>query len=563
MGWGGKLGLAAIVCWFAFGALGVWAANCTVVQAHAPTAAEAAFLSADYDKAVSLYRAALKETPDDAELTAGLVRVLLREQKTQEAADTVEAALKTNANSAALLTAKAEVEYRDGTPWEAPGAIALALKADPCLPRAHLVLARVARLTSRYAVAKSQILLAHQLDPSDPDIRGEWIWTLPTRERMAELEKYMADKTGDDAEEKHREELGLERMKKQLSEPHKACRLTSTATSTEIPFVALLYDATHIRAFGLEVKLNHHSSQLQIDTGAGGLLVSRSVAQHAGLTPFSEAVIGGVGDKEDDKGYSAFADSIQIGNLEFHDCAVGVVANKRFPDGDGLIGMDVFSKFLVTLNYPGRRLKLDPLPPRPGEAATAPKLGTGDTDDDEGPAKGASGADAAAGKPTAAKANPAVAEAKNGPFDRYIAPEMKDYTPVYRVGHGLMLPVALNQSKLKLFILDTGAWATLISPGAAREVTKVYADDSFHVRGLNGEVQKTFSADEVTFAFAHVAQKIRDVPSFDTSKLSKDFGLEISGLLGARTLSLTTIHIDYRDGLVKFDFDPKTVPTVP
>ena len=68
-----------------------------------------------------------------------------------------------------------------------------------------------------------------------------------------------------------------------------------------------------------------------------------------------------------------------------------------------------------------------------------------------------------------------------------------------------------------------------------------------------------YSADNITFAFAKVSQTIRDVPSFDTSKVSKDEGIEISGFLGARTLELTTIHIDYRDGLVKFDYDPKKV----
>jgi hypothetical protein len=31
--------------------------------------------------------------------------------------------------------------------------------------------------------------------------------------------------------------------------------------------------------------------------------------------------------------------------------------------------------------------------------------------------------------------------------------------------------------------------------------------------------------------------------------------MEISGFLGASTLNLLTIHIDYRDGLVKFDYD--------
>ena len=77
------------------------------------------------------------------------------------------------------------------------------------------------------------------------------------------------------------------------------------------------------------------------------------------------------------------------------------------------------------------------------------------------------------------------------------------------------------------------------------------------VRGLNGEVQKVYSADEITFRFANLTQKVDDVVAFDTSKTSKDAGVEISGLLGAVTLRQLTIHIDYRDGLVKFDYDPK------
>ena len=144
----------------------------------------------------------------------------------------------------------------------------------------------------------------------------------------------------------------------------------------------------------------------------------------------------------------------------------------------------------------------------------------------------------------------------HGPYDRYIAPEMKDYTPVYRVGHALILPASLNGEKLKLFILDTGSWATSISPQAAREVTKVHSEDSVQVEGINGKVEKVYSADELTFYFAHLSQKVYRVASFDTSRISKSINMEISGLLGATTLDLLTIHIDYRDGLVKFDYDP-------
>jgi hypothetical protein len=31
--------------------------------------------------------------------------------------------------------------------------------------------------------------------------------------------------------------------------------------------------------------------------------------------------------------------------------------------------------------------------------------------------------------------------------NRYMAPEMKDYSPIYREGHDLLVPVALNHTK--------------------------------------------------------------------------------------------------------------------
>ena len=531
------------------------AANCAVVTQHVAGPAEAAYLGAEFDKAAGLYRDALKGKPEDEGARAGLVRVLLRQEKVAEAAQVVGEGLEKAPGSAVLLTARAEVELREGEPWVAVQSANAASRLDVCLPRLHLVLSELAGLSSLYMAEKREIEMAHRLDPWDADIRGAWIWTLPLRQRVEELKTFLAGPTGSDTETRVHEELALDEMKKRLAEPHPPCRLVSTATETQIPFLRLMYDATHTNSFGLDVKLNDHRASLEIDTGAGGILVSRGVARSAGLKPFADAEIGGIGDEASGKGYRAFAASIKIGDLEFQNCMVEVMGSKNPIEIDGLIGMDVFSHFLVTLDYPGRKLALGKLPPRPGEGEAAPQLGTREDDEEDG-AK-LQGEAKAAG----AEAAPApVIAAPKGPFDRYVSPEMKDYTPVYRRGHMLMLPVGLSESKVKLFILDTGAWATSISPAAAREVTKVHGDDSLHVTGLNGEVKKAYMADEVTFIFAHVSQKIQWVPSFDTSRLSKDLGLEVSGFLGARTLELTTIHIDYRDGLVKFDYDAKRVP---
>jgi predicted aspartyl protease len=553
-------------------------ASCSVVKHHPPTDADEALLAANYARAAVLYQAGLASHPGDAELTMGLVHALLHQQKVQEAADAVKASLAAAPSSAALITLRGEVELRQGTPWIAGPTAVESDKLDTCNPRNHLLMADLERLISLYASSRKQLEVAHQLDPEDPEIRGEWIHTLPLKQRIAEMEAYLSAPKGDDEEDLRHWRMYLESLKKMAAEPHKACHLVSPTAATEIPFIGLMLDSTEVRAFGLDVKLNGRNSRLQIDTGAGGLVVTRSVAQHAGLKAFSQTEMSGIGDQGFKPGYTAYADSIRIGNLEFQDCAVRVLDSRSaLGDVDGLIGMDVFSHFLVTLDYPMRKLLLGPLPPRPGEAgASVPALKTSDEDQEDSdatamPAKAeqqdkpaAKGTEPGLKTPVAASSglpsaqNAAVHKPPaHGPYDRYIAPEMKDYAVVYRVGHLLLLPAALNGSKVKMFVLDTGAFATTITPEAAREVTKVHTEDRLHVKGISGNVEKVYLADEVTFSFAHLSQKVRGVVSFDTSHISKNVDMEISGFLGASTLYLLTIHIDYRDGLVKFDYDPK------
>jgi predicted aspartyl protease/Flp pilus assembly protein TadD len=535
----------------------VSAEQCGVLRHDPPSDADKAFLAADYAKAESLYRTALATNPSAVQLTLGLVHALLRDQKVQEAAGTVQAALASAPGSAALITLRGEVEYRQGEPWTAAQSAEESFKLDPCNPRTELLLADLFRMNSLYASARAHLMIAHQLDPQDPEIREEWMMALPLKERIPEVEAYLGEPRGDDAEELRSLHEYLEHIKKVASEPRRDCRLVSNTTATEIPFVYVMRDANHIEGFGLDVKLNNHDSTLEIDTGASGLLVTSSIAKHAGLKVFSQTEVLGVGDEGIKNGYTAYADSIRIGNLEFQNCPVRVVDSRNMPgDEDGLIGMDVLSRFLVTLDYPARKLSLGPLPPRPGEeAAVAPQLNTDDEDEEGGGPVAAPPGDpgSAASHPGAAVAN----AASHGPYNRYIAPEMSDYTKVYRVGNQMIVPAALNASKIKLFILDTGAWTTIISPEAAREVTKVHGGAPLNVEGLNGEVNKLYLADQITFRFAQLSQKVEGVVAFDTSKISKAEGMEISGFLGATTLDQLTIHIDYRDGLVKFDYDAK------
>jgi Flp pilus assembly protein TadD len=300
---------------FGFSAQCLSAASCNVVQHEPPTEAEKALLAADYVKAEGLFRTDLAAHPGDANATAGLVHTLLHEQKVQDAADVVQASLAAKPETPALITLRGEVELRQGTPWLAAKSANESSRLDPCNPRTYLLLSDISRINSLYATARQTLLTAHKLDPQDPEIRGEWMNTLPIQQRIPEIEAYLASPTGDDAEDVRHLHAYLEHLKKVADQPRKSCHLVSPVATTEIPFIKIMYDATRMRAFGLDVKLNNHDARLEIDTGARGLLVSRSVARRAGLKPFSQQEVSGVGDEGGKSSYTAYADSIRIGDL--------------------------------------------------------------------------------------------------------------------------------------------------------------------------------------------------------------------------------------------------------
>ena len=97
----------------------------------------------------------------------------------------------------------------------------------------------------------------------------------------------------------------------------------------------------------------------------------------------------------------------------------------------------------------------------------------------------------------------------------------------------------------------------VISPAAAREVTKVHGDSDMIVKGISGKVNDVFTANKAVLVFGHLRQENQDMTSFDTKKLSDDVGTEISGFLGFTTLRVLDIKIDYRDALVSFEYDQK------
>jgi len=501
-----------------------------------------------FEGAIVKYQQIINEKPQSPDAYAGLVRTYLKMKDVHQASETATKALEI-ADSVPVHVAMGEVYFRQGKLREAEDEWVKVVNSGRQDAHAYMGLARIRWAISMYKSGWGMIEKAHAIDSSDPDIRRAWMHRLNTKDRIAFLEEYLAEENNDDEQTRTGMRHYLEYLHARAKDSRGACHLVKT-TRTETPLVRLLEDPLHLRGYGLTVEVNGHKTRLMLDTGASGILINRSLAEKAGVTRLADLDVGGVGDKGQKSGYRALADSLKVGGLEFQNCTVEVLDKRSVVGEDGLIGADVFSSFLVDIDFPNEKLKLSELPKRPDDAAGSGNLIL-ESEEDEDSEEPASENAAASSSTNDSKAR------VSGPQDRYIAPEMQSYTRIFRFGHFLLVPTSIGEVSGKLFLLDTGAFSNHITPEAAREVTKVHGDSDTIIHGLSGSVNKVYRADKAVLQFGHLKQENQDLVAFDLTHISDDVGTEISGTLGFAMLRMLDVKIDYRDGLVDFSYDPK------
>jgi len=456
---------------------------------------------------------------------AGLARAYLSLGKIAEAFTAAEKAIEISPDLADAHVALGEIYFRQGKLTEAEHEFIDLIRAGKANARGYLGMARISAANSYYAQAKQMIDHAYALDPADPDVQGELIRILGSQARIQTRILNDAGTKGDDGKPGKVEVMTITAAEN--ADPStRPCRVISHTTSMQTAFTPMLLGPDQIHGYGLTVKLNGTSARLMLDTGASGIVVDRKIAEKANIKRLADQSIGGIGDKGDAAGYRGLVDSVKIGDLEFQGCHVDVIDKGSVVGDDGLIGADVFAQYLVELDFPNQKFKLSELPARPEPAASLTAAGSG----------------SAGGQQF---------------YNRYVAPEMKSYTPVAQFHHQLLVRTQVNSGSTRLFLLDTGSMMNTISPAAAKEVTKVSGDSTMHVKGLNGEVKNVFSGDDITLTFGSLRQRNLDIVAFDTSRISNSMGTEVSGILGFAMLRMLDLKIDYRDGLVEFNFDSK------
>jgi predicted aspartyl protease len=484
-----------------------------------PNDGDIALAKTNYDAALTYFRDAVAKEPGSQDARLGLVRALIGKDQTTDAIKEAAASIALAPQSAIAEVAAGEAAYRAADFDDMRAHIIKALDYDKCEGRVLAMAADLYSIHARFGSEARLLADAHRLRPNDELIRRDWISSLPRKQRQEELSKYLGETKA--LSDKDRANYTSEEDHLKAYRPGE-CRISAKSENVAIPFTALYGESNHPTSFGLEVAYNGKKRRMQIDTGASGIVLTHGAARGLGLEPEYKLHTGGVGDDGEVDSYLTHVANIQIGDVQISDCMVDVLGSKAHLDVDGLIGIDVFRRWLATLDYPNQKLLLSPLPPRPLPPALA-----------------------------------ALSEDERPPLDAISPPEMKDWLHIIRIGHEILLPSFVNKGAFHYMMADTGASMSTLSLAYAKESGKVHSQDYVQFRGISGNVKKTYYIDNVALQFGQLRVPPTSYYAFDLTNISHNTGVEVSGFVGLPTLSRLTISIDYRDNLMQLKYDPK------
>lgn len=465
-------------------------------------------------------QALVEKDPADAETAWRLVRVLLEEDRTDDAL-AVAANAAGDVRQAWGQLALAEVRYRQGTFRQARRHYEAALEIDPKLARAHLGLGRVLRSEGLLRSAKEQFQNAFELDPDDPEIVLAWHSCQPSNaESDALLERYLAlpGYKRPTSQRSIQNQLGLLR---QLGQ-RKTFWLADVPASVTLKLLPKVNPVARRRAFrnelpmpveGFVIKARFNGGKerkLLVDTGAGGVLLASGIARKDKLKQLNETFVTGVGDEGPREGYAMLAETMTFDGLEFRNCVVETLDKDHVGDGiDGIIGTGVFSSFLIRLDLPDRELQLTSHPAGPCQPTCWEK--------DWGASK-----------------------------------EGESLFQIHVIRGKIVVEGLVNDSETGQFVIDTGATNNLLSSRLAARLDIGSAAPG-KVRGISGAVSNLRRISETTLQLGGVRQLNRDLYAFDMTPLSHALGFEVMGLVGNPLLKHLSITIDYRRARLKFE----------
>jgi len=475
------------------------------------------YLRGEFPAAIQKYRSVIEKTPGSEEAQLGLIRSSWKGDFVNDAYRFGLKALDSFPSSASIHAAMGDVLFRMGKMAEARADYQKAIQLDPKSARAYFGMDKIYSFNFFHKSANKMEAMAYECDPEDPEIIEAYASQLPAKDKILLLEKYLRLATNE-LEEKRTAAADRITYYKIIGDL-KTWKISDPPLQGEIDLHSVMDPRTGKTGYSISVLFNGSKKvNLQLDTGAHGILIRHNVMEKLNLELLGPSHISGIGDSGQQQADLALAQSVGIGPLEFHTCPLRVTG-KRLPfDRDGIIGVDVFEQFLITLNLPNNKLEFGPLPEIQG-ISTDPESW------------------------------------KN--LDRTIPPDLKSFALMGRWGN-LVIPTIINQKKTGFFFLDTGAATNVLSKAIAQELVSLQ-DMGKTYGGLSGRTE-TYLAKNVSVQIGRLYQENARIYAIDLKDMSQKLGLEISGLLGYPMLSNLVITLDLRDGLIDFQYPSGNAP---
>lgn len=431
----------------------------------------AAYKAGDYKTAIPLLQANLRRASADPVIRAALLSALVYQGEVEDASATADTDAAEFPNSPEVIAARGEFAYYMGDMDEAERLFRRSVKLKEEMPRAFYGLYRLFDAASMHRTARLALMRAQEIDPDDALITRAWLRYLPSDKRKELMDAFIATHPWFYSHiERDRD---TESQLEQKLNKRKTFELDGECTEITLHLVRLLSGPNRIRGLGLPLKINGgRPLRMLLDTGASGILVKQSAIDQARLSHLGSDEAWGVGDAGPRKLFGSIADSCEIGSLKYRACLIQATEGKKQIAGeeDGLIGADVFSDYIIQIDFQKQSLHLTPHPSRPPNSQG---------------------------------------------YDRDIGPDQKGFTPVFRYGGHLFVTTRVNGKSFGLFLLDNGAGLPSIDSAFARLSTKVRGNNYMRVRGLSGDVNNVFEADKAVIDFAGYRQQNIGLTSFN------------------------------------------------
>jgi Flp pilus assembly protein TadD len=395
-------------------------------------------------------------------------------------------------NTSDYQTGLGEAHYGLTEMKAAGAAFNLAISLDHCNARAHYDAWVYLAMRGNAREAKTQLDLAHQLSPFETDIKRAW--------------NNLNGFPGWDLSPSNDEEIGTDT----------GCRITQGPAATTIDLSTVPDNTGGYKAIATHAEVNHVKATLQIDTGDGGITITKALADKAHLPLTAGLILTGAGGLTR-PALSAQIQELKFGSLTLEHCPAVVVEGKDI-GFDGSIGLYPLRDYQISLDIRHHSMDLEKLP---GESS------------DPIPA-------------TEARQYPEIASAAGDtkPASQPAQVIPIDITPT---GHRIFIPAIAGGQKPELFLFDTGASTSFIAPWLAQSITRLIPAPEIKVHGSAGMVSSVYRAEDVTLQFGQIRKHYAPMYSINDDIERTPLALWPAGTIGLDLLKDFVISINYRD----------------